>query len=283
MIRVGMDIGGTKFLLIAVDKDGNITHKYQVPTGRKFTIKQAEQAISDFLLKHFGDRLARVSIGLSQPGLLETTPEGHRSILCAINVPLLSQWVPATGEIIQQCACVRVITDAEAAVFEAKRECKRQGINDVKHMAVLVVGTGLGAAFVVDGKLMSGANGFAGELGVAPATTTLTFGETCGGNALLNGSGMSASELNEAIDRKDAKCLELIRKYGGGLGRAMAVVINIFNPQVLFLGGGTLRWPGYLQAATEEAQARALSEIYQECLILTSERPELLPALGAAH
>jgi glucokinase len=68
---------------------------------------------------------------------------------------------------------------------------------------------------------------------------------------------------------------------GYSLGLAIATVINIFNPSLIVLAGGTLRWSGYFEAALQSAQANSLPELWENCQVRQSSCGGDLVVLGA--
>ncbi len=146
-MQVGIDIGGTKMLLIA-QSEGIVEHRYRCNTGATFSIEHAESIIAEFI-----DTLPRdpTSIGMAIPGLVD---ESGRVIACDV-LPQLEGWLLSSNY------PLRVVNDAEAAL------CKTiDGLDPKSTTIMMMVGTGIGAGICVNGQILRGAKGWAALVGV---------------------------------------------------------------------------------------------------------------------
>jgi glucokinase len=266
--RVGIDAGGTKLLLVAQWPDRRLVHR--LPTGIEFSAPRLEAAVRSFI----GTLGATpVLVGVAVPGLVG---RDGRVVACD-TLPGLVGW-GAEGSLAAGCP-VRVVNDAEAAL--------REELHDLPAGAtagVVMVGTGIGAAFVVGGRLLQGACGWAGELGSIPMAgqqAVKTLDELASGAALLKECGVSPESLRARAAAGDESILDSVRRAGRALGLGLAAVIDLLNPSVLALGGGVLDYAGYLEAAEDAARHHSLPDLWRVCALRRVRAGELVAALGA--
>jgi glucokinase len=195
---------------------------------------------------------------------------------------------------------VAVDNDANAAgLAELEALGRPSGLN----MVVLTVGTGIGAAIVIDGRLYRGSHGLAGELG----NTTLDWqGATCWcgsrgcANVLASGSALEriAGELGVEAEggkhltaatvvrlarRGDQHAQQAVTRAAAALGALVANVVNTFNPdRVAIAGGMSELGEEYLAAIRAEVAQRAFAESVAQVRIERALHGERASAIGAA-
>lgn len=265
-MHVGVDIGGTKMLLIG-GADGRI--RKQVATGREAT----HDAITQEIVAFVEQLPARASsIGVAVPGLVCDGRVEDCDVL-----PGLIGW--SAGDALTIDALVSVVNDAEAALVE-----EASTLDPGATAAVIVVGTGIGAAFQVDGRIARGAAGWAGELGFSPIATgddVRTLDQLASGAAILERLSLSADAVQERAQAGDKRVLGVIRSAGATLGLGLATAINLLNPELIALFGGTLRFPSYMDAALESAVRHAHPKLFSRCTVRLATDPSTLVARGA--
>ena len=171
-MEIGIDIGGTKILLIA--KNEEIAQRYQCCTGANFAPADAESIIANFI-QILPQR--PTSIGIAVPGLVDLS---GRVIACDV-LPQLEGWLPSAS--IDEICPIRTINDAEAALAKTIN-----GLDPAATTVVIMVGTGIGASCYVNGQVLRGARGWAGELGSIPVSTAngiVTLDRLASGAAIL--------------------------------------------------------------------------------------------------
>ncbi|KOP27685.1 hypothetical protein AMR41_03670 [Hapalosiphon sp. MRB220] len=270
-IQVGIDIGGTKMLLLAKTAEGDKTRK--IDTGANFSGEDADRAIASFL-----EELPAPpsSIGLAIPGLVNN--ETGEVVYCDV-LPKLDGWLPSVKK--ESFCPVRVLNDADAALIEAKHE-----VGSARNMVLIVVGTAVGASFWVNEQFMRGAQGWAGELGSIPIMTAdgiKILDQLAGGSALLQRLGIEAQQLAALVEQEDAAALAAITDAGRSLGLGITTVIHLFNPEIVVLAGGTLRWHGYVEAALSSAKEHCVPALWTGSRIHVSTHGGLLVALGVTR
>jgi glucokinase len=188
--------------------------------------------------------------------------------------PNLSTWidVPITSILEQEfgLAC-RMENDANAGAVAEHRFGAGQG---TRHMIFLTMGTGFGAGVIADGRLLSGARGQAGEIGHVRLTRSGPVGYNKAGSVegWVSGGGMAqvarreveaaigsgeatalaaalrdngvvtAKDVAVAAQNGDALAQRIIRDTGGRLGEALAILVDLFNPERIVIGGLAMRF-----------------------------------------
>jgi glucokinase len=267
-IQVGVDIGGTKMLAIARSTD--IHARSQLTTGKDFSAAAAQIEIERFIQTLAAPPAA---IGIAIPGLVDP----HGVVIACDVLPQLVGWQPAST--LSSICPVKVLNDAEAALVQVVADLQPQ-----KVIVVVMVGTGIGAAIWINGAIFRGANGWAGELGSMPMGDGRTLDECASGSAILSEFPDNSAKVIAAMaEGGESVILEIIEQAGSALGMGLATLINLLDPEAIVLGGGTLRWRGYLNAAIDSAQKYTQPDLWAACQLQVSPHGGDLVALGATR
>ncbi|WP_310426451.1 ROK family protein [Chamaesiphon sp. VAR_48_metabat_135_sub] len=267
-IQVGIDIGGTKMLAIA--RDSEIQARSQITTGKDFSAADAEAEIDRFM-----QTLSTPprSIGIAIPGLVD----GQGTVIACDVLPNLIGWQPLLA--FSAICSIDVLNDAEAALRQVVSDLKPQTV-----AVVVMVGTGIGSAIYVNGRVLRGANGWAGELGSIPiGIEGKTLDAQASGAAILQQLGIDADRLSTLVAANDLTVVRSIESAGSSLGMGLAALINLLNPESIVLAGGTFRWQGYLEAAMQSAERYSLADLWAGCRVQISPHGGDLVALGASQ
>jgi predicted NBD/HSP70 family sugar kinase len=262
---VGVDLGGTKALFVSA------AHSLRFDTGPSFSCADFAAMLESFMAST-GVRPARIGIGV--PGLLDGS---GRVVACDV-LPALGGWVPATALRDPRCE-IAVVNDVEAALREELHDAPA-GLT----AGVVMAGTAIGAAFVVDGAPLRGTSGWAGELGYLPCavgTEVLRLDDVAGGAAMAARRGVAAAKLAELALAGEPEALAVIDAGGSALGLGLAAVVNLLNPSRLSLGGGALQLPGYREAAERAARRHSVATLWNDCTLGRVAAGERVVALGA--
>ncbi|MBT0959948.1 ROK family protein [Denitromonas iodatirespirans] len=247
MVRIGIDLGGTKIEAVALDASGRVLARERIATPQndyRATV-MAIGALVERIEQGLGCR-ARVGIGTpGAPSAVDGRMKNANST-CLNGQPLHADLEAALGR------PVRLANDANCfAVSEATDGAAR----GARVVFGVILGTGVGGGVVVDGRPLAGANAIAGEWGHNPlADAAPGIPCYCGRvgcvETWLSGPGMAADHVRHggaALDAAtiaaraeagDAACEATLQRYEARLGRALATVINIVDPDVIVLGGG---------------------------------------------
>jgi len=268
--KVGIDLGGTKLLMVADGPGGRAVER--VSTGMTFDGKALEAAIARFLDAHHD---AASAVGLAVPGLVGPGP-----IVQACDVlPGIVGWRPPPSLTARRFA---MVNDAAAALAE---EC-HDAPADVT-AAVVMVGTGIGAAMRTFGRPIGGANGWAGELGSIPIASApdgvRTLDQLASGQALVTRLGTDGATVRARVEAGDEAARKAVQEAGTALGLGLATLIDIVNPALVSIGGGLSELPGYIEAALTSAERHTLPDLWRACRVGKVRAGELVAALGAAR
>lgn len=150
-----------------------------------------------------------------------------------------------------------------------------------RNLVGIVVGTGLGAGVVIDGRLYNGANCGAGEIGNIPYRGS-TLESWCSGTFLKQASGMDGEAVCELARSGDRAARELLASIGTALGDAILIALYAYDPEIVVLGGSVSRaYPLFEQAMHERLQSHAFPHALRRLRIACSETSDMA-LLGAA-
>ena len=247
-MNIGLDIGGTKCAISTGDcRDGSIEirSREEFPTAG-LSWRQ--------VLEEFARRIALLgeapgAIGISCGGPLDS----RRGVI--MSPPNLPGWddVPVVKFFEDRFHVpVAVQNDANACALAEYLYGSGRG---TRSMVFMTFGTGLGAGIVIDGKLYSGANDNAGEIGhirLAP-TGPIGYGKEGSAEGFCSGAGMArlakirkglditTKELFARVRAGDRDCVEVFRESAAHLATILSYTIDILNPEVIALGGVFMR------------------------------------------
>jgi len=299
-MRVGLDVGGTKTEVVAVDTEGVIAGRVRMATGWgpdavTRTIVDGVRALG---VEAGIDLDAVRSVGVGIPGQIEP---GTARVVHAVNLGVEElDLAAAVGP--QLGVPVRVENDVKAAALGAYALHGGTGT-----MAYLNLGTGIAAGIVADGELWRGTRGAAGEVGhisVDPNGPICRCGQRgciealAGGGVIAERWGLSGAlpvrDVFDAADAGDTRALELRRDLARGVAASVRVLVLTVDADVVVLGGGiTALGNRLLGDVVSELRASAEASAFMRSLRL-EDRVELLPAgspaaalgaalIGAAH
>lgn len=273
----GLDIGGTKCALVIGDRTGKVLARWQVATADYGADWQ--RLINDLLKNAEGIYTRPLAAGVSCGGPLSSA----RGVI--MSPPNLPGWDDVhIVEWLQNRLNVPAFlqNDANACAlaewqFGAGRGCK--------NMVFLTFGTGMGAGLILDGRLYAGTNDMAGEVGHVRLEPDGpegygkrgSFEGFCSGGGIRQlaqmelGKDLSCKQLCELADAGDADARRVLEKSADYLGRALAVLIDILNPERIVIGSIYAR-------AERHFKDGALSAIRREALSLSSGVCEIVPA-----
>ena len=294
MYAVGIDIGGTKIGGALVDGSGNIIRETRVPTPAQDSDAIADAVVQ--LIRELSEGVDVVAAGVAAAGFVDAE---RANIVYAPNLSWRNE--PIKAKIQAKVSMpVFIENDANAAGWAEYRFGAGAG---ARHVVMLTIGTGVGGAIIVDGKLLRGGFGLAAELGHVP----LNGGDRhcgCGqvgciepygsGTALLKSAkalaasgrpeGYRLAELEEqageltgaqvyqAIVEQDAGALGLLNDLGEALGRTVAGLCAVLDPEVVIIGGGV--------SAAGDLLLNPIRESYLKHLSAAAFRPHVRFAIA---
>jgi glucokinase len=326
-VAIGIDIGGTNTAIGVVDRAGNVIYekKPQVPTPRRGENPNWDQAKGDKLRDEFVISLTeeiktaiatvhQINPEIQVMGIGIGAPNGNYyngTIEFAPNLPFVG--VVQLTDLIQanfaEFNIVKLTNDANAA---ALGELIFGGGIGMKNFVMITLGTGLGSGLIVNGDLVYGADGFAGECG---HTTLVPNGRVCGCGgvghleAYCSATGikrtvyellakyndteselakvpyneMTAKIVFDAAEKGDRIAKEVFEITGELLGRSLADTVSHLSPEAIFLFGGAAAAGDYIFKPTKASMERYLLPIFRNKVkILPSKLKEGSAAIVGA-
>lgn len=289
MYTVGIDIGGTKIAGALVDIDGNIVAESKVPTPAQDPDALVDAVVALVTELSLGKEV--LGVGVAAAGFIDAD---QANIIYAPNLSWRNE--PFKAKLQAQLPLPVIIeNDANAAAWAEFRYGAGKGY---QHMVMLTIGTGVGGAVIVNGQMLRGGFGIAGELG---HLRVVPNGKLCGcgqhgclesygsGTALLKAAKELASsdleigarlreleaqageltgaQVYTAILEKDPGALQILTELGTWLGEAIGSLTAVLDPQVVVIGGGV--------SAAGDLLLNPIREAYLAHLPARGFRPEL--------
>lgn len=255
-VAIGIDVGGTKLTAARIDAEGQVADRQrrQSPTGD-------EAALLELLAALVGDLDGGgLPVGIGVAGIV--APDG--TLRYGPNLEI--EDVAIAAELGRELEVPVVVkNDATAAVYGEYRAGAGRG---VEHVLMVTLGTGVGGAAVIDGQVLDGAHGFAGEFGhiiivengrpcpcgnlgcleaYASGTAIGLRAAQRLGDATIRTSlrevapeEMVGKRVTEAANDGDAFAQEVLTEAGTWLGIGLASLVNVLDPERVLVGGGAV-------------------------------------------
>lgn len=299
MYYIGVDLGGTNIAAGIVNQEGIILYKDSVPTGSGGSAAIAERIgkLVDGLLEHEGIKLEELSaMGVGVPGTAnqETGLVEYANNLGMEDEPFLQMLRSRFPGVL-----LAFENDANAAAYAEYRLGTAKGASS---MIMVTLGTGIGGGMIFGGELFEGINYAAGEFGhftikydglpcncgrrgcfekYASATALVEqtkeamekhpeseLWQLCGGNP----DQVDGKVLFEGVRKGDRTAKEVLDTFTGYLGTGIIDLVNIFQPEIICLGGGISKAGELLTTPVQKMMAR---ESYTR---MSKRRPKIVTA-----
>ena len=304
---IGVDMGGTKLIAGAVDSRLGVHHRtWRAVTGldQPALLDVAVDAVTE-VREAAGAEVEAVGFGI--PSLID-----QRTGKAVISVNLSLAGIPFATVMEERLGLpVFVDNDTNAATLAEHRAGAARGCNEA---VMLTIGTGIGGGLIIGGRLYRGAIGAGAELGHVVIDLD---GPPCQGDcpnrgcveSLASGTALAREAVQMAAERPDSglgralaegielagplvtelahdgdqAAIEVIELIGRRLGVALASFVNIFNPEVIVIGGGVIAAGELLLAPAREVVAeRALPPSRDEVQIVAARFGVEAGMIGAA-
>ena len=256
----GIDVGGTTVKLAFLDENGTMMDKWEIPTrtqdGGKEIMPDIAASIKEYMAKKDLTREQIIGIGIGVPGPISDSGLVSKCVnLGWENVDLHKEMSALTG------LPVKGGNDANVA---ALGECWKGGGQGASDLVMATLGTGVGGGIVVGGRIIAGSHGAGGEIG--HVTVNYEETETCGcgkkgcveqycsatGVVRLTRRYLAANDTPSVLQDTDFECKDVcaaaakgdeaaknvLEQYYEMLGRFLANLACITDPEVIVLGGG---------------------------------------------
>ena len=258
----GIDIGGTAVKLGFFDDHCELLEKWQIPTRQgnygDFILSDVKASLENILSARQLDWSAVSGIGIAVPGPVI----GESFVPLAVNLGWKNVNVRDEMRMLTGVENIRVENDAKAA---ALGEYRKGGWEAYRNAVMITIGTGVGGAVILDGKIVPGSFGAAGELSHIQVDPYEREHCACGGSGhlqqyvsaegILRNAGkklsnpgrpsslrmlqsLTVKDIFDAARAGDGLALETVRETVQMLARAMAAVSCIIDPELYLIGGG---------------------------------------------
>lgn len=306
---LGADIGGTNSRIGIIDSNGSVIQKAHFSTrdyqeGEAFATRLATEAQSLMQTVQYEsglDKCEFIGLGIG-------APNGNYYTGCIESPPNLAfKGITPIVELLYkrlELPLIRLTNDANAAALGEKTYGAAKDFDD---FIMITLGTGLGSGIFVNGRLVYGHDGFAGEVGhitVQPAGRTCGFGRQGSLETYCSATGIcrtfhelvayhgqptrldhlsiheiTSRKIAEAADAGDFVCQDVMQTTGKMLGQALASVALVTAPKAFFLFGGPVNAGETLLKPTREAFENHLIPSYKDKISII---PSALPQGDAA-
>lgn len=304
-----VDLGGTNLRAANIDRNGQIHERVRRATPRSKPAEEVVSAIAaavrecEIESSTRGAHVGGVSVAIPGSVHVETGV-----VLNAPNIPSLPgfELAPALERALGRPVLIE--NDANAAALGEMWQGAARGHQTI---LCLTLGTGVGGGIILDGKLWRGADGTAGEIG---HTIVEPFGGVkckCGNTGCLEAyasataivrmtrealtqqpssllhstasEDLTSERVFSAASTGDQLALQVFQRMGVYLGIAMTNLVNIFNPEMIVIGGGvSAAWELFAGHARAEVMKRAFPVPAQRCQIVRAKCGDDAGLIGAA-
>lgn len=255
----GVDIGGTTVKMGFLDIQGNLLDKWEIPTrkenGGENILPDVARSIEEKLKK---DNIAKedvAGIGVGVPGPVSGDGVVHRAVNLGWGEFNVNDKLTALTGIKSMAG-----NDANVAALGEMWKGGGQGYSD---MVMVTLGTGVGGGIIIGGKILAGSTGAGGEIGHIHVNDSEERTCGCGNKGCLeqyasatgisylatqhkkNWNGqtvlkddLSAKAVFDGVKAGDALCIEVAEDFGETLGKGLAVIASVVNPEAFVIGGG---------------------------------------------
>ncbi len=249
-MQIGVDFGGTKIEAAALAPDGGFLARLREPNPGDY----------DAALETVARLIARVEAEVGLPGSIGVgipgSPSPRTGLIRNANSTYLNGRPFGADLAARLGREVRLANDANCLALSEAADGAGAGARTV---LAVILGTGCGAGLVVDGRLVEGAHGVAAELGHIPLpwpTPDETPGPACWcglrgcletwiagpglqrDHAAVTGQTLAAPDIVAAAEARQSDAVASLGRYTDRLGRALAMAVNLVDPDVIVLGGG---------------------------------------------
>lgn len=259
---IGIDIGGTATKGGIVNADGSILVRFEIPTDPSAGTKSIITVVEELLTKSRPEGVEVTAVGVGAAGFVDAATG---SITFS---PNLTYDDPSIAAAVGSRVGVPVVVDNDAnvAAWGERTFGSGRGLND---LAMLTLGTGVGSGFVVGGRLLRGSTGAGAEAGhmvidpdgprcpcglrgcleqFASGTAIARMGreavEKDPDSSILSFAGtkmaIAGRHVAQAAREYDETAREVLRRAGRALGIGLSNIVNIFDPEVIVLGGSVI-------------------------------------------
>lgn len=256
----GIDVGGTTVKMGLFDTEGNVLDKWEIPTRKeengKYVLPDVAASVLDKISEKSIEKADVAGVGIGIPGPVDGTGLVRKCANLGWGV------VDAKAELGGLLGLpVKVGNDANVAALGEMWKGGGVGYNSI---VMVTLGTGVGGGIIVDGKVVNGSTGAGGEIGhihiqdgeedacgcgnkgcleqYASATGIVRLAnrklKDSEKESVLRNGDVSAKAVFDAVKAGDGLAVEIAEEFGDYLGKGLAIIASVVNPQAFVIGGG---------------------------------------------
>lgn len=256
----GVDVGGTTVKMGLFDEKGVVLDKWEIPTNKGNNgadiLMEVANSIKEQIEKKKLDKHEVCGVGIGVPGPVDELGNIYKAVNLGwetFNIPLEVQKFLDFP--------VKAGNDANVAAFGEMWQGSGKGCRNV---VAVTLGTGVGGGIVVNGNIVAGAGGAGGEIGHMHIEDVEKEACNCGNKgcleqytsatgivrlahkilaeddreSVLRSKYISAKAVFDAVKQGDAVAIEVAEKFGDYLGKGLAAVAAVVDPEIFVIGGG---------------------------------------------
>lgn len=257
----GVDVGGTTVKLGLFDENGTVLDKWEIPTrtenGGVNILPDIAESIQSKMSEKAISKEDVAGVGVGAPGPVDGNGIIHKAVNLGWNEMNLKK------ELTTLLGGMRVEGGNDANVA-ALGEMWKGGGQGHENLVAVTLGTGVGGGIIINGKIMTGATGSGGEIGHIHVEDEETEACGCGNygcleeyasatgivrlanrklkasdkDSVLRQGEVSAKTVFDAVKAGDGLAIEIAKQFGDYLGKGLAVVAGVINPEIFVIGGG---------------------------------------------
>ena len=256
----GVDVGGTTIKMGLFDVAGNVLDKWEIKTrtenGGENVLPDIAKAVADKMTEKSISKEEVAGVGVGVPGPVDSKGIVHRCVNLGWDEFNVNEKL---GSLVDMP--VMAGNDANVAALGEMWKGGGQGHED---LVVVTLGTGVGGGIIINGKMLTGANGSGGEIGhihvqddepdqcgcgnhgcleqyasatgivrIAKRTLAKTQEAT-----VLKADSVTAKDVWDAVKEGDAVAIQVAEQFGKYLGEGLAAIAGVVNPEAFVIGGG---------------------------------------------
>ncbi len=256
----GIDVGGTTVKMGLFTPEGDVLEKWEIPTRTEKNGKYILPDIADAVKSKMSEKNLReedvIGIGIGIPGPVDREGIVHRAVNLGWDVVNLEN---ALWELTK--LPVRAGNDANVAALGEMWKGGGKGYDD---MVLVTLGTGVGGGIIINGKMLTGSNGAGGEIGHIHVEDDETEACNCGNRgcleqyasatgivrlanrkleqtdapSILRNEEVTAKSVFDAVKENDTLAVQIAEEFGEYLGKGLAAIAGVCNPEIFVIGGG---------------------------------------------
>ncbi len=309
---IGCDLGGTKILSVLYDRQfhplAEIKTRSKPQKGERYFFTTLRDTFDGLLRQHGVKKSQVAGVGIGCPGVID---EKRGAVVSSPNLAFMNK-MPLAARIERACGMPVILgNDVNVGLYG---EHQFGAAKDHDHVVGIFIGTGIGGAMILNGQLYAGATGGAGEIGhvhmdrdgarcgcgrqgcFEALCSRLSIATEAAGIAarqmapeLLEAAGtdildIKSGQLADSVRAGERVVVDLLRRKSRLIGRVMADLVNILNPEMIVLGGGLVEALPRLivSEATQTMRALAMPGLVKHVRVAAAKLGDYAIAMGGA-